>query len=575
MKDKQTLLRWAGLLCVLTLLAPFGLNVVSATAEAPKGAAPKENIQGTEARADRITLRLSQVEKSELPPVTFFHDKHTTAMAKDKKSCDSCHGTAKDGKTLVLTFMEASESMPYAVAKDYFHSKCVSCHVQTAKTGKPSGPEASQCRSCHSGREEVKSSWREIDMDKSLHYRHIASGEIPAVEGGKTNCASCHHVFDADAKKLVWEKGAEDNCRVCHGAAPQKLPNGGTPPSFAGAAHMSCVSCHYNIGREAAGTASSGTSATPPKTGPYSCAGCHTKEAQSKIEILTQVPRLERGQPDAVLMVPTASRAEAQPKGSMRPVAFDHKRHEAAARDCRTCHHVKIDSCTSCHSLDATKKGDGINLAQAMHAKQSDRSCVGCHNTKKARPECAGCHGFVRTSMTPNSCAACHSTPEGFTDEQAQDGSLAKLSREDRVSIGKAAVSARTAPKTAVDGMMRLSDVPEFVTIGNMTDKFEPVKMPHRQILKAMAAAVGDDALANGFHRSELSLCQGCHHNSPPSKTPPSCVSCHGKTMASPDGRPGLMAAYHQQCMGCHTRMNVEKPARTDCVGCHKERAKS
>ncbi len=575
MKDKQTLLRWAGLLCVLALLVPFGLNVVSATAEAPKGAAPKENIQGTEARADRITLRLSQVDRLELPPVTFFHDKHTAAMAKDNKSCDSCHGTAKDGKTLALTFMEASESMPYAVAKDYFHSKCVTCHVQTAKAGKPSGPEASQCRSCHSDRQEVKNSWEEIGMDKSLHYRHIASNEIPAVEGGKTNCASCHHVFDTDAKKLVWEKGAEDSCRACHGSAPQKLPNGSNPKSFSVAAHLSCVSCHYNIEREGAKAVATNPSAAAPKTGPYTCAGCHTEEAQAKIETLPQVPRLERGQPDAVLMVPVASKAEVQPKGSMRPVAFDHKRHEAVTKDCRSCHHVKIDSCTSCHSLNATEKGAGINLAQAMHAKQSDRSCVGCHNTQKAKPECASCHGFVKTAMAPNSCAACHSTPAGITDEQAQNGSLGKLSREERVNIGKATVAARTAPKQAVDGMMRLADVPEFVTIGHMTNEYEPVKMPHRQIIKALADAVGDNSLANSFHRSELSLCQGCHHNSPPSKTPPSCMSCHGQSMASPDGRPGLMAAYHQQCMGCHTRMKVAKPANTDCVGCHQVRAKS
>lgn len=575
MKDKQTLLRWAGLLCVLALLVPFGINVVSATAEAPKGEAPKENIQGTEGRADRITLSLSQADKLELPPVTFFHDKHTAAMAKDNKSCDSCHGFSKDGKTLDLNFMEASESMPTAVAKDYYHSKCAGCHVQTAKEGKPSGPEASQCRSCHTERKDVKNSWEEIGMDKSLHYRHIASNEIPNVEGGTTNCASCHHVYDADAKKLVWIKGTEESCRACHGATAQKLPDGGNPPSLATASHLSCVSCHYDIQRESAKNMAANPSAAALRNGPISCEGCHSKEAQAKIETLTQVPRLERGQPDAILMVPVVSKNEVAPKGSLPPVAFNHKGHEAVLKDCRSCHHVKIASCSSCHSLDATEKGGGINLVQAMHAKKSDKSCIGCHDTQKAKPECASCHGFVKTAMAPNSCAACHSIPAGITEEQAQNASLGKLSLEERIKIGEAAVAARTTPKQAIDGMMRLADVPEFVTIGHLSNEYEPAKMPHRQIIKALADAIGDNSLANSFHRSELSLCQGCHHNSPPSKTPPSCVSCHGKSMASPDGRPGLLAAYHQQCMGCHTRMNLEKPSNTDCVSCHKLRAKS
>jgi mono/diheme cytochrome c family protein len=34
------------------------------------------------------------------------------------------------------------------------------------------------------------------------------------------------------------------------------------------------------------------------------------------------------------------------------------------------------------------------------------------------------------------------------------------------------------------------------------------------------------------------------------------------------------MAAFHQQCIGCHQSMGLEKPAATACADCHKERKK-
>ena len=35
--------------------------------------------------------------------------------------------------------------------------------------------------------------------------------------------------------------------------------------------------------------------------------------------------------------------------------------------------------------------------------------------------------------------------------------------------------------------------------------------------------------------------------------------------------RPGLKAAYHQLCLGCHEVMKIEKPSPTGCTDCHKE----
>jgi hypothetical protein len=86
-----------------------------------------------------------------------------------------------------------------------------------------------------------------------------------------------------------------------------------------------------------------------------------------------------------------------------------------------------------------------------------------------------------------------------------------------------------------------------------------------------------DSPLANYFHSDSGTMCQGCHHNSPLSKTPPTCMSCHPKQVgkasfdAREANRPGLLAAQHGQCMSCHKDMAV-KPVATACLECHKEK---
>jgi hypothetical protein len=87
-----------------------------------------------------------------------------------------------------------------------------------------------------------------------------------------------------------------------------------------------------------------------------------------------------------------------------------------------------------------------------------------------------------------------------------------------------------------------------------------------------------DSKLAQYFHGDPGTVCQGCHHNSPPSKNPPRCANCHpqahGQALTTVEAtRPGLLAAQHGQCMNCHQVMAV-KPEATACTECHKERKK-
>ncbi len=84
-------------------------------------------------------------------------------------------------------------------------------------------------------------------------------------------------------------------------------------------------------------------------------------------------------------------------------VTFNHRTHMAVP--CKTCHHEEgstghFVSCTECHSEPGPRNEDEMSQFQAYHAKDSDRSCYGCHKKMlEARPQdfphftnCRPCH---------------------------------------------------------------------------------------------------------------------------------------------------------------------------------------
>ena len=80
-------------------------------------------------------------------------------------------------------------------------------------------------------------------------------------------------------------------------------------------------------------------------------------------------------------------------------------------------------------------------------------------------------------------------------------------------------------------------------------------------------------------HAAVLGDCLTCHHYRPKDEKASEtvrCSACHQQSF-NPDllGRPGLKAAYHQQCMGCHDEMKNGPVGCTDChaknVPDHKE----
>ncbi len=543
--------------CIALAFVSFGLG--------SEGAAQAKKQLG-EQRADIIVIdSMAALGKLDLPSVTFKHDQHTEALLAQGKDCTACHLELEGPAVGKWSYKFKRQSdTTYAEVKEIYHNGCLSCHQAEAEAGRPSGPQAAECRSCHVSAPSQTAARQDVDMDKYLHYTHISSSNI-AVAGQKDNCAACHHSLSDDGKKQPLRRAEkkEESCSACHMAAPvknQDNPNA-MVPALETVSHESCITCHFTTAAKAG----------KDKSGPYNCAGCHGQEAQAALAAKKKadVPRLDRGQPDSVMMLakPGSAMKVQEVTGTMSPVAFNHKSHEAATDNCSTCHHAKIAACSSCHTLEGSKEGNFVNLERAMHKVDSNRSCAGCHNTYTQSDKCAGCHASMPVVKSQQSCAACHTTPVGLTDVQARDGSLLKMNKDLLERMAASTVSARKTNRAVIN----TQDIPEKVTIGVLANEYKPSVLPHRKIVLALEKGMADSELAQSFHINITTMCQGCHHNSPASLTPPKCASCHSvNEMPGQTGRPALKVAYHAQCMGCHSLMKVQKPVNTDCAGCHE-----
>jgi len=277
----RSLLRWAGILLVCVSVS---FICIEAQGEKEAVKAPESG------RPDLIKIdTMAAFGGLELPPVTFFHDKHTDVLLKEKKSCETCHAV-KDQR-LSLEFKGTKAAKP-AEIKDVYHASCIGCHNERAAVGKPTGPPDGFCRACHNAKP-TAAARREIGLNKVLHFRHVDSKQIPATPAEKDNCGTCHHEYDKQTKKIFYAKDKEGTCRYCHLDQPKK-----DVKSLEQAAHLQCVACHLDLANKGVKDA-----------GPYICAGCHGAEGLAKVAKKNQgvvdklpnqeVPRLKRGQPDA------------------------------------------------------------------------------------------------------------------------------------------------------------------------------------------------------------------------------------------------------------------------------------
>jgi hypothetical protein len=445
-------------------------------------------------------------------PVVFFpHDLHTAALAADGKSCGRCH-FEDDGGMLLPEFKRKGDGERDALMNLY-HDECIVCHQERADDTLSTGPVV--CGECHREDPVFASSRMLIGFDHSLHGRHVkACGD---------ECVTCHRVYEEDQKP--------SSCRDCHGAKTVDRR-----PSMRAISHERCLGCH--IRKEAEEVA----------TGPLDCAGCHDAARVAAVKFFADAPRLDANQPDITLLQPGKGDAGT---ARMSTVIFDHKAHEAACTNCRACHHESLRACRECHTMAGSTEGGGVTLEAAMHNPASEHSCLGCHGAKKAGSQCAGCHETIEKETLPeDSCSFCHNGPP--------PGAEAKEIR---------------LPAAGGRGFsLADSEIPETITIDRLSTRFGPANFPHRKIIEILRAGAAESGVAAHFHGGEDTLCAGCHHNSPAGERPPLCGSCHGKPC---DERaihmPGLIGAYHLQCMGCHVEMKLDN--LLSCTACHTAKA--
>ncbi|MCG6911605.1 MAG: cytochrome C [Deltaproteobacteria bacterium] len=543
-KRVSRLWRFSAVCATILMLVSGGLAMVAA--------GPEES----SAPVDIVFIDLPDVTGGQqMPSVPFAHDRHTRALG-ENKDCSACH--LQQNNRFVFKFKRLKNGTP-AGDMALYHENCVACHTETLTSGRKSGPLEGSCRSCHTQTAlKDASAWEPIDFDKSLHYRHASSKAIqPGKMYADTNCSACHHIYDATIRKTVQRKGTEQSCLYCH--KDTKTENAS---SIRWASHASCVGCHQQL------------KARSEKAGPVTCSGCHAKGEQAKIAVVEVVPRLERNQPDWVLLASWMSPDDNQGAAGdleealaehMNPVAFNHRAHEGKTDACRSCHHASLTRCSQCHTEKGDAKGADVQLAQAMHSTTSNHSCIGCHNQATTAAECAGCH-----SLRPNkpssqtACARCHAVDKSGLNPLPMEV-------ETRADAARQSLGARERAKSN----MADEKIPSTVKIDRMAHTYEAVQFPHRKIVRALMAGVRENKMAAYFHKDDLTLCAGCHHNAPATLQPSRCAACHGEAFKNDqDGRPGLKGAYHGQCMGCHQAMGIEEPAATDCTKCHKEKAK-
>jgi hypothetical protein len=569
--DKQRPLSLlVGALCVATLVAVFGITASRASGLASEAAAPRPDAVVIDAVAERGSL--------ELPPVTFLHDLHTGALKDQGKDCRSCH-KERDGRLLTAfqRTLEEDAALDADGLKALYHENCFACHQEQRDAGNHAAPATGECRTCHSPRPDIDAARKPAGFDNALHARHFTSQAI-LVPGAEKNCAACHHVYDKTAGTTAYTDGEEATCRSCHQGEPRADADlGVTVRSFSSAAHEACVSCHLEL------------EAKKLDTGPTRCAGCHgaveqakTAEANAKFVAKaggeTPLPPMTR-KPEAALLLPAAMTSPAgapagKPLAAMPPVAFNHAKHEAAN-----------DTCRVCHTPDGKMGGKAGSMRpasafDAMHATATDASCVGCHQRVRTEDaSCAGCHrADDRSAPLPeNSCGVCHTAlPEGYGPVGTQAWTP---SAEEKEAVAGLMLAANPAEPETFDP----NAIPETVEIGVLSREYAASPFPHRKIVLKLLDGMQDSSLAAAFHSGEATMCQGCHHNSPRSMTPPACASCHaadpgadaGANLANQD-RPALKAAYHDQCMSCHAAMGItglKKGSETlpaqSCVACH------
>jgi len=536
-----------------------------------------------EVRVPIVLAHLGSSQSLERPAVSFDHDLHTKALKQGKtEDCGVCHVLKKTDTRLVnpdvkvFKFPKADFDPTSKTEIMYaYHEACVSCHRKTAAEGRKAGPDIGLCGKCHAKRPHVEKTvwgWDPV-FNYARHAKHVEGirgldrlaetavaqnirmvGDVP--DANKT-CQVCHHVYKPEQKLLIYQKDTENSCKACHKATDEKNAR-----SMKAVAHSACIGCHMKLAEKIkAELAQQGRSELSEQDkkrfGPSECRGCHGEHKELSPDEILKIPRLVRGQKDVIDLSlvttgePAGSSSAAMPASvsapvRMKVVPFNHKNHEPRAQFCNTCHHHSLEKCVNCHTPTGDpKKAGGVSYERAFHNTEAKQACAGCHTEAKDNKKCAGCHQRVSNGMPASACAVCHRGP----------------------SQGKMVEVAPTPP------FVDKEKVPEKLQIKLLEKEYKPVEFPHLKVVNKLLTFSNECSLARSFHAAkEQALCGGCHHRTELQQAAakaPACSTCHTRPF-DPNalGKPGLLGAYHRQCVGCHQAMD-QKPAALECVKCH------
>ena len=552
MERRTLIVLFLGALCYLVLLV-YGIDKVYTE---PLNVSNKVIISHPK---DEISIAHKEIfGKLERPQVIFNHEKHIKALMKQDHlsywdTCQKCHVIKKEGSEEVVIFKFPKKISGYGkkAVMNAYHKACIDCHKERLSENRESGPIT--CGKCHV--EKTKNyilKYPKVVFDFKIHEEH--EKELEKRTGKKRACYLCHYTYDLKTKRLYYKNGTEESCYYCHNLNQKRVD-----PELAQilkitrshgldvktTLHRKCINCHLKLRKEIAEK-----NEKVEKLPPLECIKCHTGKYRTLAD-LKNVPRPDRGQKKVYFIKVKNAK--------MKGVPFTHKEHEYYCESCRECHHDRLEACNKCHTIKGSAKGGYVPLAEAYHSVFAKQSCVGCHNRQVMKKDCAGCHKFIHNidvatnGPRKDTCDKCHT--------------------------GKKTV---VVPKPIfIKPIFASGKVKEDIKINVLEREFQPAKFPHKKIIEKLVEISNKSKLASYFHRIDtvhmraMPICEGCHHHSKPRAeakvfNPPSCKSCHPVNFDPSNlDKPRLLAAYHQQCIGCHKAMKLGK-AISKCTDCHE-----
>ena len=141
-------------------------------------------------------------------------------------------------------------------------------------------------------------------------------------------------------------------------------------------------------------------------------------------------------------------------------------------------------------------------------------------------------------------------------------------------SLASFSISVAGTPVKDNQALTLAEAAPEDITIDAVkaeVDLYEPVDFYHFSHVYRFTDIVNEGSLAKTFHTDPLIVCASCHHYSTVAtkKAVAPCGTCHINVQEPRAQMPTLYGAYHQQCLGCHKKMNAEPMT---CDGCHPKK---